>query len=702
MSRIKFILFWLGAFCMTNLSFGQQATMPTKCTNPGGGISVGGAFSLNIEFGCLDFANNASIVRIQNPLAPNGATLVGGNYIFNLRDGVDITRPGAFSAQLDTTVTTPGIYWVMQGGNVGGQVYVTCKAFEIIKTEKPDIKVSSCGTNSITVTFLNTPKNKAHGKYRILWGDGDEANIDNLSAISFPFDKSHTYLTPLPPNIKPQIVGIYTRGAGGTIEACPGQPYSFEFETNNKPKISELEGLTGGTSNKITMVEGTDGKEYTLEQKPKSGTWTDTGRKITRNTGETFKTETVTGLNATNEYCFRLKTIDGCSNPITSNEVCTIIPKATLISPTDVKIDWNNPLPTITRNIISYSENPTGANANSGSPVTPTGTTYNFNQLVCNKKYNFQITSEIGTGADLVKIKSPTIIVDPLNAPKLTPSTIGLVSVVNSDMISFNVFEITGLTSDKYVFYRSEGGTSNFTNVHESTQNRFDDRSVEPTKQQYCYKVAYKDGCGRESDLSPAYCSILLTSSKANTLNWTPAAEITPAIKSISYIIETIDENDNITDADLSTNLQENVGGLIENLLNLNTNGEAKFRVKALVTLNILIGGSIVAFPVQVYSNTYTFITPAQLYIPTAFSPNEDGVNDKFEAKGRYIVQFNLEVYDRWGNVIFESSDLGTGWNGTASDGITPAPPGNYGFKVYGLDPAGQKFEKVGSVTLIR
>ena len=43
-----------------------------------------------------------------------------------------------------------------------------------------------------------------------------------------------------------------------------------------------------------------------------------------------------------------------------------------------------------------------------------------------------------------------------------------------------------------------------------------------------------------------------------------------------------------------------------------------------------------------------------------------------------------------------------TGWNGSESDGNTPAPPGNYGFRIYGLDPAGQKFDKKGSVTLIR
>lgn len=697
MSRIKFILFWLGAFCITNLSFGQQATKPTQCDNPGGGILTGGAFSLNIEYGCLEFTNNSAAVRILNPQARNGAPLVGGNYIFNLRDGRDITSN--VSTKSDTVVTTPGVYWVMQLGNTGGEIYVTCKSFEIIKPEKPDVDVSSCGTNLMTVTFLNTPKNKAHGKYRILWGDGDQEFIPNITSNSFPFSKSHTYLTP--PTVKPQIVGIYTRGTG---EPCSSEPYEFEFETNNKPRINELEGLTGGTSNKITMVEGSDGKKYILEQKTKTGTWTDTGRKITRNAGEASKTETVIGLNAATEYCFRLKTTDGCGNAILSNEVCTIVPKATVISSKNVKLDWTSPDPAVTRYSIGYKESPTGLNPNNTAPVNPTATTYTFDALNCKKQYDFQITAFVGSvPADRVVIKSPTILVNPATTPLLAPKVIATVSVVNENLIKFNVFEQVGLEKN-YIYYRSEGGPSNFVKVKESAQNFYEDKSVEPNRQQYCYKVEYQDDCDNVSQQSPSFCSVFLTSTKPNTLDWTQFVIPSPDTFPVEYNVQSIDESGFPTGITTVTTNSLGVKNQIDALLAAPTaQGKAYFRIEAVQRVKITeSNGTTYSFPFTVYSNIYTFITPAQLYVPNAFSPNEDGVNDKFEAKGRYIVKFNLEVYDRWGNVIFESSDLGTGWNGTASDGVTPAPAGNYGFKVYGLDPAGQKFEKVGSVTLIR
>jgi len=195
-----------------------------------------------------------------------------------------------------------------------------------------------------------------------------------------------------------------------------------------------------------------------------------------------------------------------------------------------------------------------------------------------------------------------------------------------------------------------------------------------------------------------------LTSARPITLNWTPFVIPTPDTFPVDYYIETIDESGIITTVDATPNTMLGVKAQIELLLDLpGNNGTATFRIRGVQKVKIDVGGgSIIDFPFDAYSNEYTFITPAQLYVPTAFSPNGDGINDAFIAQGRYIVQFNLEVYDRWGNVIFESRKLDDGWNGTTSDGVSPAPAGNYGFKIFGLDPAGQKFEKVGSVTLIR
>ncbi|MEP7263519.1 MAG: PKD domain-containing protein [Bacteroidota bacterium] len=52
------------------------------------------------------------------------------------------------------------------------------------------------------------------------------------------------------------------------------------------------------------------------------------------------------------------------------------------------------------------------------------------------------------------------------------------------------------------------------------------------------------------------------------------------------------------------------------------------------------------------------------LYIPNAFTPNNDGKNDEFFAYGEGITDFNIAIFDRWGQAVFESSEINKGWHG--------------------------------------
>ncbi|WP_435356446.1 gliding motility-associated C-terminal domain-containing protein [Emticicia sp. SJ17W-69] len=713
MSRIKSFLFGLMAICLSTLSFGQQDAEPALCKDPSiFGFVKDSKFTISPDYGCLDYTRTSARIEVSNSASPTGGALSQLGYIFDFKDVTPLALPVFPTVlQTSTVVTTPGKYWVMQGGNVGGTAYITCRVSEILQTEQPDFDITSCGDKSVTVTFRDTPKNRKHGKYRIVWGDGNQDFSAQITV--WPHQMQHTYINT--PTGMPQIVAAYTRGASN-FTVCTSQPISFPVGSNGKPRISELEGLNGGASNKITLSDGSDGTAYTIQQKPKGGNWVDTGKKITRNSGTTTANQTIDGLDGKQEYCFRLQTKDGCNNDIFSNEACTIIPKATVSSPTEAKIEWNNPdadltaTPNVTRYSVGYSESPSGANPNTGAPSPITGTSYVFDLLDCSKKYNFNITAFLGTtAADKVVIKSPNILVDPSVSFKLPAISIGTVSTISKDIIQVNTFEPSGYTAPKYIFYRAEGGSSTYTQVKETPDNRYDDKNVEPDKQQYCYKVEYQDRCGNTSVLSPAFCSVFLTSAQANTLNWTQFIIPDPnnALQNaqpVEYYVELLDANGSVVKpVDTTPDTKSNVKDVIDQILSdPAARGQVTFRILARQKVTLIIGGVATPFPFSSYSNTYTFITPAQIYVPTAFSPNDDSNNDTFVAKGRFIVEYNLVIYDRWGNTIFESKDLETGWNGTTSDGVTPAPPGNYGYKIYGLDPAGQKFEKVGSITLIR
>ena len=54
-----------------------------------------------------------------------------------------------------------------------------------------------------------------------------------------------------------------------------------------------------------------------------------------------------------------------------------------------------------------------------------------------------------------------------------------------------------------------------------------------------------------------------------------------------------------------------------------------------------------------------------QLFIPSAFTPNGDGLNDVFKALyGENVTEFNLQVYDRWGELVFSTKNKAKGWDG--------------------------------------
>ncbi len=89
-------------------------------------------------------------------------------------------------------------------------------------------------------------------------------------------------------------------------------------------------------------------------------------------------------------------------------------------------------------------------------------------------------------------------------------------------------------------------------------------------------------------------------------------------------------------------------------------------------------------------------------YIPNAFSPDGDGINDTYAPLGDFAAldEYMLIIYNRWGDMIYKTEDPDEGWDGTV-DGEN-APAGVYIYKVYFKSIWGKEFEKTGSVTLLR
>jgi gliding motility-associated-like protein len=88
-------------------------------------------------------------------------------------------------------------------------------------------------------------------------------------------------------------------------------------------------------------------------------------------------------------------------------------------------------------------------------------------------------------------------------------------------------------------------------------------------------------------------------------------------------------------------------------------------------------------------------------YIPNAFTPNNDGLNDIFKPTAPGIKQtFYFKVFNRLGQLLFNTQDISRGWDGTYKG--TAQPTAVYVWIIKGLDLAGKTVEMKGTVTLIR
>ncbi|MDP1747662.1 MAG: gliding motility-associated C-terminal domain-containing protein, partial [Bacteroidota bacterium] len=90
------------------------------------------------------------------------------------------------------------------------------------------------------------------------------------------------------------------------------------------------------------------------------------------------------------------------------------------------------------------------------------------------------------------------------------------------------------------------------------------------------------------------------------------------------------------------------------------------------------------------------------IYVPEAFTPNGDNINDVFYVVGNGLKEFKLFIFNRWGEEIFESDDINLGWDGKVQDKLVPQ--GVYTYRIIyrkNSTPA-DKLIKIGALLLLK
>lgn len=96
----------------------------------------------------------------------------------------------------------------------------------------------------------------------------------------------------------------------------------------------------------------------------------------------------------------------------------------------------------------------------------------------------------------------------------------------------------------------------------------------------------------------------------------------------------------------------------------------------------------------------YLPCTKENIFIPDAFTPNGDGVNDKFYIRTTILKVMHLEIYDRWGHKVFETDSITEGWDGTYKG--QPEMMDAYGYYLRGECIQGGKISAKGNLSLIK
>ena len=97
-------------------------------------------------------------------------------------------------------------------------------------------------------------------------------------------------------------------------------------------------------------------------------------------------------------------------------------------------------------------------------------------------------------------------------------------------------------------------------------------------------------------------------------------------------------------------------------------------------------------------------IPEVRYYLPNAFTPNGDGVNDFFGGTGMMegATNFTLSIWNRYGEKLFETADPFERWNGRKNSTGNLAPQGVYVVQVYFKNPRGEPIHVKGFATLIK
>ncbi len=587
------------------------------------------------------------------------------NYIYDYKGG-NISQYIAQGTSVSATsfkYTKIGTYKILQWGSNGSGT-ISCETVEVLAP--PNFTVKACSSRRVQLTIADDSTTKRYNGFKIDWGDSKEDVVK-------PGTYTHQY------GATTNVADVFVTGTiDGASLGCSLPAPSLVLNAADLSTVAIRKVTLRNDGQVDVLIKAPIGTTTELQVSHNNGTFNASGQVMTVRDTTTLS---VTNINALKDsYCFRLNTSDGCVNNTasTSNVVCATTLDVTAENRRNVLTwkEYSNAADfqtyRITRNMVSLQ--------NVSGRTTTTQTDAN---VTCGQQYCYQVTVQLRNGVESV---SPSVCVKAISTE--FPSTVQNAFVTLDDEEKVNIYSTppaSGATPSKYktIFLRAESGSSDFKEIT-ALNNAFSylDNTIDATQKSYCYQIVYENSCGNRSQPTEPLCSVHLYSKGGSTVDWTPETPFSVPVN--RYQLEIIDEQGNtVEQVPLGANTTYTPAVVADQQL---------FRYRILAFAQGTGGNS--------YSNYYVFKRNAIVFIPDAFSPNGDSVNDKFSAKGQFVDKSRMIVYNRWGQVLFETENALDGWDGTV--GGQPATEGAYIYRIEVTDSLGANFVKTGTVLLAR
>ena len=307
---------------------------------------------------------------------------------------------------------------------------------------------------------------------------------------------------------------------------------------------------------------------------------------------------------------------------------------------------------------------------------------------LCNIDYTYYVLAkhteiEDFTSRSNKSTKQPNFVdfTTPIKLSYTTVNVYGPISVDGEIIENYTLTEWEELDQSEMNYYKVDR-FDNFYGWQEEVSNIEDslyyDFNADIYNDEYLYRVSYWDDCGNIGPYSNVGSNILLQGLQTSThfdLTWNPYNDWDLGVQ--NYVIEYYQSQDSVkgwVQLDIVSGTTNNYRDSDMQKNNLDSYNISHgidtsycYRVRAISYLEY-----------ESQSNEYCFIPEPTNYFPNAFSPNNDGINDYFEYKFRvpiddsdkyknssFVKSINLKIFNRWGNLVFETNELDFKWDGT-------------------------------------